>query len=277
VAIAWCETMASGNSLLLQKPDHAFQDVTARSGAAHAGWNWSAIAADLDNDSWPDLYATNGMWGDGRDHDRELEFWWETLAYWDDYVAVKRTFDRKDAGIAGIERDRFFRNRFGDAGRRPGDPLFEERGFLDGLDPATNGRAVVAFDADGDGALDLYVRSIGAPEALFLGSRREGEHFLRVRLRGTRDNRDGVGSRLTATLPGGRRVVEETGNASGYLSTASPIAHFGLGPATRLEGLAIRWPSGRAQELGPIARVDRTLVVDEDRGIVAEALPRQPR
>ncbi|HKD11626.1 MAG TPA: VCBS repeat-containing protein, partial [Thermoanaerobaculia bacterium] len=76
VAVAWCETMASGDSLLLQKADHAFQDATERSGAAHAGWNWSAVAADFDNDSWPDIYATNGMWGDGRGHDRELEFWW---------------------------------------------------------------------------------------------------------------------------------------------------------------------------------------------------------
>ena len=271
IAVRWMETMASGNSLLLQKADHTFADATARSGAAHAGWNWSSIAADCDNDSWPDIYATNGMWGDGRDHDRELEFWWQTLAYWDDYVAVKKTFDRKGAGIAGIERDRYFRNRSGDPGRGPGDAMFEERSFLEGLDLETNGRAVVAFDANGDGALDLYIRSVEAPEALFLGSRRPDEHFLRVKLRGTpgRDNRDGVGSRITAALPGGRRIVLETGNASGYLSTGSPIAHLGLGGATRLEALTIRWPSGRVQDLGPIAAVDRTLIVDEEQGILS--------
>jgi hypothetical protein len=268
VAIRWVETMAKGNSLLLQAPDHSFRDATARSGAAHAGWNWSVVAADLDNDSWPDLYATNGMWGDGRDHDRELEFWWETLAYWDDYVAGRRTFDPKGAGIAGIERDRYFRNRSGLAGR-PAGPVFEERSFLDGLDLESNGRAVVAFDANGDGALDLYVRSVQAPEALYLGSRRPDEHFLRLKLSGARgrDNRDGVGSRITATLPGGRRMVLETGNASGYLSTGSPIAHLGLGRATRLESLSVRWPSGYRQDLGAIERVDRTVVVDEERGI----------
>ena len=264
VAIAWMEQMARGNSLLLQSADGTFTDATARSGARAAGWNWSVVAADLDNDSWPDLYSTNGMWGDGRDHDCELEFWWDSLAYWEDYVAGKRTFDPKGAGIAGIERDRWFRNR-GAAGRS-GD-RFEERAFLDGLDLETNGRAVVAFDANGDGALDLYVRSVGAPEALFLGSRKAGEHFLRVRLRGAPgvDNRDGVGSRLTATFPGGRRAIVETGNASGYLSTGSPIAHLGLGSATRLEDLSVRWPSGRVQDLGPIADVDRTLVVEEPR------------
>ena len=278
IAIRWVETMAKGNSLLLQKPDHTFVDATARSGAAHAGWNWSSVAADLDNDSWPDIYATNGMWGDGRDHDRELEFWWQSLAYWDDYVAGTRTFDRKGAGIAGIERDRYFRNRSGDAARSPAEDLFEERSFLEGLDLETNGRAVVAFDANNDGALDLYIRSVQSPEALFLGTRRPDEHFLRIRLRGTpgRDNRDGIGSRLTALLPNGRRLVLETGNASGYLSTGSPIAHLGLGPATRLDSLTIRWPSGALQSLGPIAPVDRTILVDEARGLLSSDLAPSP-
>jgi enediyne biosynthesis protein E4 len=273
IAVRWMETMATGNSLLLQTPDHKFVNATARSGAAHAGWNWSAVAADLDGDSWPDIYATNGMWGDGRDHDRELEFWWETLAYWDDYVAGKKTFDRRGAGIAGIERDRFFRNRSGEA-KRPGgaSPMFEERSFLEGLDLETNGRAIVAFDANGDGALDVYVRSVEAPESIFFGSRRPGEHYLRIRLSGTPgvDNRDGIGSRITALLPG-RRIVLETGNASGYLSTGSPVAHLGLGAATSIQDLEIRWPSGFVQRLGAVTAVDRTIEVNEAQGIAKPA------
>jgi hypothetical protein len=275
VAISWMEDMARGNTLLLQRSPGRFTDATALSGAREAGWNWSAVAADLDNDSWPDLYATNGMWGDGRDHDCELEFWWETLAYWDDYIAGTKTFDRKGAGIAGIERDRYFRNR--GAAAKTG-VRFEERGFLDGLDLESNGRAVVAFDANGDGALDLYVRSVGAPEAIFFGSRKTGEHFLRLRLKGQpgRDNRDGVGARVAATLPGGRTMIVETGNASGYLSTGSPIAHLGLGAATRLERLTVRWPSGYLQDLGAVGAVDRTVVVDETSGPVQISPRRLP-
>jgi len=266
-AASWMEKMTRGNSLFLQRSNGRFEDATDISGARKAGWNWSVVAADLDDDGWLDLYATNGMWGDGRDHDRELEFWWETLAYWNDYVALKRTFDRKGAGIAGIERDRYFHNRHSASGAD--DPLFVDRAFLDGLDLETNGRAVVAFDANGDGALDLYVRSVQAPEALFLGSRSEDEHFLRVRLRGAPglDNSDGVGARVVATLPGGRRIVRESGNASGYLSTGSPIVHVGLGPATYLEDVTIRWPSGTVQKLGPVLTVDRTLNVDEEKAL----------
>jgi hypothetical protein len=261
-AIQWCEDMASGNTLLLQRPDHTFENATARSGAQHAGWNWSSIAADLDDDGWPDIYATNGMWGDGRDRDVALEFWADSLAYWDDYVAGTRTFDRRGAGINGIERDRYFHNRGGAAA---GSPLFEDRAFLDGLDLETNGRAAVAFDADGDGALDLYVRSVQAPEALFLGSRRPDEHYLRIRLAGIpgQDNRDGIGAEVTASLPGGRKIVMQNANQSGYLSTGSPIVHLGLGKATRLERLTVRWPSGKLLDVGPIEKVDRTILVDE--------------
>ncbi|MFN2385927.1 MAG: CRTAC1 family protein [Thermoanaerobaculia bacterium] len=270
IAIAWMEEMSQGNSLFLQRRPGAFDDATLQSGAAQAGWNWTVVAADLDNDSWPDLYAANGMWGDGRRKDRELEFWWDSLAYWEDYVDGNRAFDMRGDAVQGMERDRFFRNRGADGGSGT---RFEERAFLDGLDLESNGRAAVAFDANGDGALDLYVRSVQAPEALYLGSRRPGEHFLRLRLVGQPgvDNREGVGARITAVLPDGRRVVQENGNASGFLSTGSPIAHIGLGGATRLESLTIRWPSGRAQEIGPVGQVDRTLTVDQARGL--RALP----
>jgi hypothetical protein len=266
-AVSWMEKMTRGNSLFLQRPDGTFEDATDVSGARRAGWNWSVVAADLDDDGWLDLYAANGMWGDGRDHDRELEFWWETLAYWDDYVGLKRTFDRKGAGIAGIERDRYFRNRHSAPAAE--DPLFVDRAFLDGLDLETNGRAVVAFDANNDGALDLYVRSVQAPEALFLGSRGSDEHFLRVRLVGASgvDNVQGIGARIIATLPGGRKILLENGNASGYLSTGSPIVHVGLGAATRVDGLTVRWPSGKVQKIGPVEPVDRMVTVNEESGV----------
>ncbi|MEO8054814.1 MAG: CRTAC1 family protein [Acidobacteriota bacterium] len=266
IAVAWMEKMCRGNSLLLQTSKGRFEDATARSGAGRAGWNWSAIAADLDDDGRLDVYATNGMWGDGRAHDRELEFWWETLAYWDDYIAKTRTFDQRGAGVQGVERDAYFVNRGPGAAT-----LFTERGFLDGLDLQTNGRAAVAFDANGDGALDVYVRSVQAPEALFLGSRKDpdGEHFLRLRLKGTRgkDNADGLGVRVTATLADGRVLVRESGYASGYLSTGSPVVHLGLGRAARVQRLVLKWPSGFVQDLGSVAAVDRTLVVDEANGI----------
>ena len=90
-----------------------------------------------------------------------------------------------------------------------------------------------------------------------------------------KDNTDGIGARVEAALPGGRRIVVENANASGYLSTGSPIVHLGLGAATHLEDLVVTWPSGFVQKLGRIDLVDRVIVVDEAGGVRAfEPRPR---
>ncbi len=195
------------------------------------------------------------MWGDGRDRDREFEFWWETLVFWDDYIELKKTFDRKGRGVHGNERDVFFAN--------DGKAAFTERSFVEGLDLATNGRSAVAFDANGDGALDLFVRSVQAPEALFLGSRREGEHFLRLRLRGKGGNPDAIGARVTAVLEDGRTLMRETSNASSYLGSASPVVHLGLGKTASLKSLTVRWPSGKTEEISPVPAVDQVAILTE--------------
>ena len=102
------------------------------------------------------------------------------------------------------------------------------------------------------------------------GSRKypDAEHFLRLRLKGMRgkDSGDGLGARVTATLPGGRVLVRESGYASGYLATGSPIVHLGLGSATGIEKLVVRWPSGFVQDLGAVTSIDRTVTVDESKG-----------
>jgi hypothetical protein len=248
-AIEWCEEMAHGNTLLLQRPDHTFENATERSGARLAGWNWSSIAADLDDDGWPDVYSTNGMWGDGRDRDRELEFWWDSLAYWDDYVAGTRTFDREGAGIAGVERDRYFHNR---GGARAGAPLFEDRAFLDGLDLESNGRAAVAFDANEDGRA-RPLRPLGRLAGGALPRLAQpDEHFLRLRLAGEpgRDNRGRrrrARSRRACPGPDDRDRERERERVSVDRQPDRPPR---LGAATRLDALTVRWPSGRVQELG---------------------------
>jgi hypothetical protein len=258
VARRWMKKMCAGNSLLVNRGDGTFEDVTATAGVGKAGWCWTAVAGDLDNDGRPDLYAANGMWGDGRDGDRELEFWWETLAYWDDYIAGKRTFEREGRGVQGCERNRYFRNR--------GDGTFEERSWLDGLALAANGRAAVLADFDGDGSLDVYVRSVEHPETLFLGSRGPGEHFLSLALRQDGLNRAAIGARVTVELPDGRRLLQELQTTSGFLSSGSKRLHFGLGPFQEVKGILVRWPDRTEERFAPPPVVDGLFVLERGTG-----------
>ncbi|HEV8268491.1 MAG TPA: CRTAC1 family protein [Thermoanaerobaculia bacterium] len=254
----WMEKMCRGNSFLQNRGDGTFEDVTAASGVGKAGWCWSGVAGDLDNDGRPDLYDANGMWDDGRKGDRELEFWWETLAYWDDYIAGTKTFQRQGKGVQGCERNRYFRNA--------GDGRFEDRSYLDGVDLQANGRAAVLDDFDGDGSLDVYVRSVQHPETLFLGTRRAGERYVELRLEQPGKNRAAVGARVSLTLPDGRLEMQELQTTSGFLSSGSKKLHFGLGSFRTFTNLTVRWPWGETESFVAPPRVDGIYLLKKGAG-----------
>jgi hypothetical protein len=89
------------------------------------------------------------------------------------------------------------------------------------------------------------------------------KHYLMVSLRGTKSNRQGIGARLTATLAG-RQLVRELYPLNSFRSQLPERVHFGLGSATRVDRLTIRWPSGRVQDLTDLS-ADRHILVHEDR------------
>jgi hypothetical protein len=65
---------------------------------------------------------------------------------------------------------------------------------------------------------------------------------------GKQSNRDGFGARIEVTA-GGRTQIQEVRANSSFLSASDPRTHFGLGTATRVEKISIRWPSGRVDTL----------------------------
>jgi hypothetical protein len=84
-----------------------------------------------------------------------------------------------------------------------------------------------------------------------------------VSLRGTKSNRQGIGARITAEA-NGLTQTREMFPVCSFLSQAPNVVHFGLGDATAVERLTVRWPSGRVQVLTGL-RPDRHIVVEEGR------------
>jgi hypothetical protein len=105
------------------------------------------------------------------------------------------------------------------------------------------GRGLALADLDNDGRTDVLVLSQDAPLA-YLHNRSRGGHFLVVGLEGRASNRDAIGARVVIEAGGRRQVLEKFGGGS-YQSTSDPRLHIGLGHATKVELLEVRWPSGR--------------------------------
>jgi len=83
---------------------------------------------------------------------------------------------------------------------------------------------------------------------------------------GRKSNRDGFGARVEVTAGGVKQSAEVRANSS-FESGNDPRLHFGLGAATQVESIVVRWPSGRVDNIGKEA-ADQELVVEEGSGVV---------
>ncbi|HVU46854.1 MAG TPA: CRTAC1 family protein [Terracidiphilus sp.] len=130
------------------------------------------------------------------------------------------------------------------------------------------GAAYVDFDNDGD--LDLVVNTNNGPARLFRNDNGNRNDLLRVKLVGTKSNRDAVGAKVTLTATGGMRQLAMVKSGSSYLSQSELPLTFGLGKPGTIKDvdLEIAWPSGRKESVQHVT-ADQSVVIEEGKGIVS--------
>ena len=115
-------------------------------------------------------------------------------------------------------------------------------------------RGAAYADFDGDGDLDLAVTANDGPAVLLRNDGGNSNAWLRVRLAGTKSNRDGIGARVSVTLPAAARAGRVVKTGSSYCSQSELPLTFGLGAAKGVEAVEVAWPSGQVDRLGPLSR-----------------------
>jgi hypothetical protein len=123
------------------------------------------------------------------------------------------------------------------------------------------GRGAATADIDNDGDLDILILNLNARPRLLRNDGGNKNHWLMVRAKGSRSNRDAVGTRIRLTA-GGKTQVREVRSGSGYLSQGDFRVHFGMGRNVRAEKIEVRWPDGRTEVLQNVA-ADKILTVSE--------------
>ncbi len=220
-----------------------FDDVVVRAGLAvnpqYVGWG--VAFADMDNDGLSDIFQVNG------------------------HVYPELGAGMPKSGESYRNPRLLYRNlgdcRFEDVSARVG---------LGALDlKSSRGAAFGDFDNDGD--IDVLVMNMGdIPSLLRNELPGKANHWIQLRLEGTKSNRSAIGA-IVRVEAAGQVQTRPVLSQSSYLSQNDLRLHFGLGSATRVDRMTVRWPSGQVEEF-PGAPADGFLLLVEGSG-AAKRLP----
>ena len=194
--------------------------------------SWGAGIVDLDNDGWPDIFFVTGSV----------------------YPQVERKLPQYPNKSPRI----LFRNL--------GNGAFEE--IMDagpGIAARHSSRGCAFGDFDNDGDIDILVINMNEPPSLLRNDLRGDNHWLKVKLMGTKSNRSAIGARVLARYSN-HVQRQEVMSQSSYYSCNDSRLHFGLGQA-RVAHLEIQWPSGIVERY-PNVRCDQLITIREAHGVI---------
>lgn len=124
-------------------------------------------------------------------------------------------------------------------------------------------RGAAFADLDDDGDLDLVFSTNGGPAKVFENRGRRRGNWLRISLRGTKSNRDGLGAVVAATA-GAATQSWQLRSGGSYLSQSQVDPTFGLGDVEKVDELVVRWPSGTIQRLRDLPVNQRLVIVEHE-------------
>jgi hypothetical protein len=225
------------NTLYRNNGNYDFTDVSfaakvARTSRPDVGWGTGFI--DLDNDTWLDLVVVNGH--------------------------VYPQMDEISSGAGYKQGKILFMNKgdgtFCDATKQGGAALSEPR----------VSRGAAFGDLDNDGNVDVVVEDLDSTPMILKNEGDKKNHWITLELSANEGSPLAIGARVTVTT--GRVIqTEEIRSGASYLSQNDLRLHFGLGAATKVDLIEIRWPSGKTESIKDVS-ADKFYAVSQGKGIV---------
>jgi len=224
------------NTLYHNEGAALFNDVTFAAGHGTPTipfLGWGAGFLDFDNDGWKDVFIANGH--------------------------VYPQVDKYDWGTTWAQRPLLFKNKNGET--------FEllPAATSSGLAVVKSARGAAFGDLDNDGRVDVVLNNCDDAPTVLRNVTNGAGHWLSLKLiGGGKSPRDAIGATVWLTAGGQRQRADVISGAS-YCSQSDLRLHFGLGRATKVDKLEIRWPSG-VRATVEVKAVDRVMTIREPDG-----------
>jgi len=218
--------------------DGSFEDVTLQTGAGAgtlAKVTWGNGFADFDNDGDRDIFIACGHLQDN------VEKYDGTTTYFEKNILMAND----GAG------------KFSDATEASGA----------GMAVKLSSRGAGFDDLDNDGDVDVVILNSRREPTLLRNDSPNQGHWLQVRLRGTKTNRDGVGAHVIVKS-GDLTLLDEVHSGRGYQSHYGTRLHFGLGDRTQIDRIEVRWIGGGIDVLENV-KIDQLIILTENDGVMA--------
>ena len=218
-----------------------FSNIARLAGVSSTDWSWGGLLADFDNDGWKDLFVTNGIRRDVNNKDF--------------YAKYRSFFDKmeKDPNYQNKEEEVELLNYLEELPseklanylfHNQGDLTFESVAETWGLGEKTFSNGVAYSDLDKDGDLDLIVNNLEEVASVYRNNVTT-RNYLQIELIGSADV---LAHGAKVTLHANAGIQSQTYNVvRGYLSSVSPILHFGLQDITKIDSICVLWPDGSMQ------------------------------